>query len=109
MIILMLYCQLAFYFYLDTNRFKHCIFGAVTLPWNYTSPTNQPSCQVINDVAIEIGHHKHIKLVWILYKLWTTEQSVIHTEIIPRATQKDRNGTCMQQLSMMMFSYLILG
>src|SRR4029434_4560453 len=30
---------------------------------------HQPGCQVVDDVAIEIGHHQHIKLVWVLHQL----------------------------------------
>lgn len=45
------------YLDLDSNRFKHSIFCAVTLAWNYAGSAHQPSRQVIDDVAVEIRHH----------------------------------------------------
>lgn len=55
---------------METYSFKHRILCAVAFPRNNSCTTNQPCCQVINDVTIEVGHHQHIKLVWILDQLW---------------------------------------
>lgn len=54
-----------------THRLKNCILCTVALTRDHTSSPNQASSQIVNNVAIEIGHHKHIKLVGILHQLWS--------------------------------------
>lgn len=53
----------------DTHSFKHSVLCTVALPWNYSSPSDQPCCQVINDVTVQVGHHQNVKLVGILDQL----------------------------------------
>lgn len=52
-----------------TYHLKDGIFGTVALTRDHTSAPNQTSSQIVNNVPIEIGHHKHIKLVRILHQL----------------------------------------
>lgn len=97
-----------------TYSLKHSILCTVAFPGNNSCTSNQPSCQVINDVAIEVRHYKNIKLVWILDQLQQKEDTKHEEGLDP--SQKINTGwlredvdTCMQQLSMIMLSYLILG
>lgn len=53
----------------DTHGFKHSILRTVAFPWYHSRPSNQPCCQVVNDVSIQVGHHQNIKLVGILDQL----------------------------------------
>lgn len=102
----------------DTHSFKHSILGTVAFPWNYSCPSNQPCCQVINDVTVQVGHHQNVKLVGILDQLqqsrtgrtwdvlWSGSLIGITTDTF---CELRVSFTCMQQLSIIMFSYLILG
>lgn len=54
---------------MGTDRLEHGVLGAVALSRNHPSSAHQPSCQVVDDVAIEIGHHQDVKLVWVLHQL----------------------------------------
>lgn len=58
-----------------TYSLKHSILCTVAFPGNNSCTSNQTSCQVINDVAIEVRHYKNIKLVWILDQLQQKEDT----------------------------------
>ena len=49
--------------------FKHSDAGAVALTRHDAGSTDKPSGQVVHDVAVEIWHHHHIKLVGVRHKL----------------------------------------
>ena len=53
-----------------THLFKEDIFSANVLPRTQACPAHQPGSNVADYVAIEIGHHHHIKLVGVGYQLW---------------------------------------
>lgn len=99
----------------ETYSLKHSILCAVAFPGNNTCTSNQPSCQVIDDVAVEVGHYKNIELVGILDQLQQREDTRHeeglnpHQKIHPDWRLWEDVDTCMQQLSMIMLSYLILG
>lgn len=57
-----------------TYCLKHSVLCAVAFPRNNSCSSNQPCCQVINNVAIQVGHNQHIKLVRILDQLQQKEQ-----------------------------------
>lgn len=61
---------------LDTHSLKHGVLGTIALSWDHSCPADQPSCQVVNDVAIEVGHHQHVKLVWVLDQLEREREAV---------------------------------
>lgn len=54
---------------MKTHSLKHSILGTVAFTRNNSRSSNQPCCQVVNNVPIQVGHNQHVKLVRVLYEL----------------------------------------
>lgn len=52
-----------------THSLKHSVLRAVAFTGNNSCSSDQPCCQVINNVTIQVGHHQHVKLVRVLDQL----------------------------------------
>ena len=52
-----------------THSLKHSILCTVAFPRNDSCSSNQSCRQVIDNVTIQVWHHQHIKLVWVLDQL----------------------------------------
>ena len=44
---------------------------AVTFASNQTRSSDQTCGQVGNDIAVQVGHHQHVKLLWLGHQLHT--------------------------------------
>ena len=63
-------------------RLKHSIVVANIRPRDYTRPTDQWGTNIADNVAIEVGHHHHVKLLWSGNELYTTTTTTTKTTII---------------------------
>ena len=51
------------------DLFKNGHVLAVAFPRNHSGTAHQPCGQVVHNVAVEIWHHHHVKLVWVGHQL----------------------------------------
>lgn len=68
-----------------THRLKHSIHVAIVGPSHQAWASNQPCTDVVNNVAIEIGHHHDIELLGPGHQLWSKEGAKCEKSRVPRA------------------------
>jgi len=73
------------------DLFKNGHILAVAFPRNHSGTAHQPCCQVVHNVAIEIWHHHHIKLVWVGHQL--KRIIIIRTTATVIVTQKHQSSS----------------
>lgn len=61
---------------METHSLKHSVLCAVALPRNNPCSSDQPCCQVIDDVTVKVWHHQHVELVRVLDQLQRQDTDV---------------------------------
>lgn len=54
---------------LSPHHLEDGVLSAVALPGHHAGAAHQTSCQVVNDVPIEVRHHQDVELVGVLHQL----------------------------------------